>query len=272
MLTVLECFLLISLAPFAFAEEKENPWSRFGFNLGGTLIATDGSVRLGAKGLGLTVDVNDFLGLDTSTYSVRADGYWRFTQNRRHRLDFAYYGLRQSGTSTLLRNIDIGDLNLPLGTTVDTSLKMDVFRLGYSYSFFKDDRMDLGIGAGLFVLPISFELTASGLANGFEEADITAPLPVVGLRFDFAITPKWFLRSNIDLFYIEIGDFKGSIHSGKLALEYNAFKNVGFGLSAESFRVKVEAEGGDYPGVDFNGSLEYQNLGLMAYVKFYFGK
>lgn len=105
-----------------------------------------------------------------------------------------------------------------------------------------------------------------------ESESITAPLPVVGLRFDFAITPKWFLKSNLDLFYLEIDNFRGSISNIKVKLEYDAFKNVGFGLSAESFRVQVESEGDDYPGVELFGRLEYQNFRILAYIKFYFGK
>jgi hypothetical protein len=196
LLQFLTVLLLISLSPFAFADEaqqEEKPWTRFGLNLGGTFNGYDSSVRLGLKGLGLSVDAEELLDLDTSTTFFAADGFWRFTENRRHRLDLTWFSLHRSGTNTLGRDIDIGDLDIPLGTTVNTSLDIDIYRIGYSYSFFQDDRIDLALSAGAFVLPIKFDITAEGMLDGSESESITAPLPVIGLRADFAITPKWFL-------------------------------------------------------------------------------
>ncbi len=35
-------------------------------------------------------------------------------------------------------------------------------------------------------------------------------------------------------------------------------------------RVRVEAKGSDYPGVDFNGSVEFDYFGAQLYVKVFF--
>jgi hypothetical protein len=45
-------------------------------------------------------------------------------------------------------------------------------------------------------------------------ASFTAPLPVIGLRADIAITPQWFLRIGSELFYLEYDNFKGSLVRG----------------------------------------------------------
>ena len=132
--------------------------------------------------------------------------------------------------------------------------------------------MDLTFSLGAYVVPISFDLNAQGLLNIVESESITAPLPVVGLRFDFALTPKWFLRNSFDFFYLEINEYRGGITDVKVRLEYDAFKNVGFGLSAEYFWVQIEAEDNVYPGVDFIGTFEYKIIGILAYVKVYFGE
>ena len=254
----------------AQAENKINPWKKFGFNLGGSFNATDSEVQLGINNLGISIDTEELLNLDTTTTSFMFEAFWRFTKNRRHRLDFNWNSYHRTGKTTLGKDINIGDTTIPLGSRVDTTFDIDVYRISYSYSFFQDTRMDLAFSLGAYILPMSFDLSAQGLMNISESESITAPLPVVGLRFDFAITPKWFLRNSVDLFYLEIGDFRGAIHDIKIRLEYDAFKNVGFGLSAENFNVKVEAEGNDYPGVDFFGTFEYRNFGVMAYVKLYF--
>jgi hypothetical protein len=275
MLPLLIAFLLLCLALPAPAKETsqdEKPWKRFSLKLGGAANTTDSSVRLGVNGLGLAVDVEEILNLESSTSTFAVEGFWRFTKRRRHRLDFSWLAFHRSAETMLGRDITIGDLDLPLGTKVNTNLNIDIYRVGYSYSFFQDDRIDLGIGIGTYVLPIKFDITASGLIRGAESESITAPLPVFNVRADFAITPKWFLRSSFDLFYLELFDFKGGIADSKVAIEYNPFKHVGFGLSFNSFKLKVEAEESVYPGVDFLGSFEYDSLGVMAYLNFYFGK
>jgi hypothetical protein len=274
-LPLLITFLLLCLAQPALAKETnqaEKPWKRFNLKLGGAANTTDSSVRLGLKGAALDVDVEEILGLDTTTSSFAVEGYWRFMKRRRHRLDFSWLSFNRSGEKTLGSAITIGDLDLPLGTQVSTSFDLDMYRVGYSYSFFQDDRIDLGVGLGVYILPISFEITAAGLVTGAESESITAPLPVFTLRADFAITPRWLLLTKFDMFYLEISDFRGLITDTSVAVEYNPFKNVGFGLKLSSFKLKVEAEGDDYPGADFLGSFEYNNLGAMLYLNFYFGK
>jgi len=120
----------------------------------------------------------------------------------------------------------------------------------------------------LFITPIEGGITAAGV--GTTEEDIVAPLPVVGMSLDFVITPKLFLKQSLEVFYLEIGDFKGSISSFTIACEYNAWKNVGFGLGYDVFDLKLEANGSDYPNIDFVGKVEFAYSGLLLYTKIYF--
>jgi hypothetical protein len=130
--------------------------------------------------------------------------------------------------------------------------------------------MDLAASIGLFVMPIKFELSASGLGSGQGDFKFTAPLPVIGLRSDFAITPRWFLRTSFELFYLEYGNFKGGLADMNLAVEYNPWKNFAFGLGYENFRIRLLADGNDYPNVDFQGEAKVQFMGTQLYAKYFF--
>jgi hypothetical protein len=251
-------------------EKKEEPWEKFTLNLGWFFTDLESSVRFGLKGVGIEIDVEEALGFDTKTSVFRVDSFWRFSRNRRHRADFSWFALRRDGTKTLGRDIEIGDTTFPLGSTVKSSLDIDIFKGGYSYSFLQDDRIDMAAGLGLFVMPISFEISASGVFEGQESESITAPLPVLGLRADLAITPKVFLKSSFEILYLEIATFKGSILDVKISLEYNPFKYVGFGIGFESFRAGVEADKEDYPEVDFRGKIEFEYSGIQLFGKFHF--
>ena len=212
------------------------------------------------------------LGLDADTTVFRSDGNWRFTRNLRHSLDFTWYSNRRKGqTDAAPQTIEIGDITINEGDSVKASLDLDVIRVGYSYSFFQDDRMDLAVGGGLYIMPIVFKVESNGVVQGNISESFTAPLPVLSLRADFAITPKWFLRNRIDAFYLEYDNFTGAIVDTKMALEWEAFKHVGFGLAWDNFRLKAEGEGDtSVPGADFLGYFKFQNASIMLYVKGYF--
>ncbi len=252
------------------SENKATPWKRAGLNLGVFFAGTNSSVSIGLGGLGVSVDVEDALGLETTTSAGRIDGFWRFTENKRHRVDFTWFALRRDGLGVLERDIQIGDQTYPAGSTVNSSLDFDIYKSTYSYSFIQDDRFDLAGSVGLYVAPISFSISSTSGLVPSESADVTAPLPVIGLRMDFAITPKWFIRASTEAFYLEIDDYRGTILDFRGAIEYDAFKHVGFGLGFDLLSVSVEArESTDIIDLDFNGQVDFDYAGLQAYVKFF---
>ncbi len=265
--------LALMLSKPVFAEENNSvkgPWERFSINLGGFITTVDSDVRIGSEqlGLGIDVDAEEALGLETSTSVYRADTLYRFGHSRRHRFDFSFFELRRSGTKELGREIEIGDRTYSAGTTVDSYFNLSIYKTGYSYSFFQDDRFDIGASLGLFVMPIGIGVDASGI--GAESTSITAPLPVFGFRLDCAITSKLFLKQSVAVFYLEYGDFKGRIVDTSLAFEYNAWKHVGFGIGYNAFLLRIEAQGEDYPQIDFKGSIEFDYAGIMLYGKIYY--
>jgi len=208
--------------------------------------------------------------MDTKQTVFRAGGIWRFSDNRRHRADLSWFAIRRDSSKQLGQPITIDGVTYPTGTQVNAALDLDVYKAKYSYSFFQDDRVDIGAGIGLYIMPIRFEFSASGLASGQVSEAVTAPLPVFGLRADFALTPKWLFKVHGDLFYLEYEQFTGAIYNSSMAVEYKAFKNVGFGISTELFKLGIQAEDEDYPQIDFVGKFEYQYSGLMLYGRVYF--
>ncbi|MDH3576178.1 MAG: outer membrane beta-barrel protein [Desulfobacteraceae bacterium] len=253
------------------ADSDDKPWKKFNVDVGYFISNVDTNLSLGS-GLGLTVNVEDLLGLDTNNNVFRIDAFWRFTDNLRHRFDFTWFSFRRDGSTTVGRDFTIKDKNdneieILAGTRVNSKFNLDIYRARYSYSFFQDDRMDLAFSIGAYVMPIDIGLQAAGLINFDETERFTAPLPTLGLRMDFAITPKWFLRSNFEIFYLEINEFTGTIYETNVAIEYIPWKHLGFGLAGNVFSLGIEADGEDYPGIDFKGELKFRYSGLLLYAK-----
>jgi hypothetical protein len=88
----------------------------------------------------------------------------------------------------------------------------------------------LAAGIGFYVMPINFGIQVSGLVDEEGEDKFTAPLPAFNLRMDIALTPKWFIRTGAQVFYLKYEDFSGSILELRTALEYNPWKHVGIGV------------------------------------------
>jgi hypothetical protein len=266
--------LLITSAPSVLAAEntdsKDNPWERFSLSLGAFITTLDSTVVLGAKelGTGLVVNVEDALNLDSSLTVFRGDAFVRLGSSQRHRLDFSYYDLRRSANRTLTKDLEIGDNIYPIGTTVDSSLNFKIIKGGYSYSLLQDNRVDVALGGGVFVIPIDFEINAAGRRSTSES--ITAPLPYLHFRADIALTPKFFLRQTYEVFWLHLDNFEGSLFNGLIALEYKPWKYIGFGLGYNIFRVSIKAEGNDYPSIDFIGKVQLNYSGLLLYAKTWF--
>jgi len=255
-------------------QSNAQPWETAGLSAGYFISAVDTSLRLGT-GLGVDIDLEDLLGLDSTNSVFRVGGLWRFTDNQRHRLDLSWFSLSRDSTLNILGDItfenDEGEeITIGAGTTVDSFFDLDIYQLAYSYSFFQDDRLDLAAGIGLYIMPIDVGLSTSGLIDEQASADFTAPLPVVGLRMDVALTPRWYIRTGTQVFYVEYENFTGSILNVAAAVEYKPWEHVGIGVGFDALQIDIEAEGEDWPEIDLNGKLQFNYTGLQLYLRLFF--
>jgi hypothetical protein len=269
--------VLLAFSQATAAQENlagDSPWETFGVNLGVFVSATDTSFRIGS-GIGLSIDAEEALNLDATNTVFRADALWRFTENKRHRLDLTWFSLSRDATRQIGQDITFEDkdgnpITINAGSTVESNFDFDIYELAYSYSFFQDERIDLAAGIGFFIMPLDFGLRSSGVVDEDGSASFTAPLPVFGLRMDVALTPKWFLRTGSQVFYLEYDNFTGSVLEFKVAVEYNPWKHVGMGLGFDALKVSLEADGEDYPSIDFKGNVDFAYTGIQLYLRYFF--
>lgn len=87
---------------------------------------------------------------------------------------------------------------------------------------------------------------------------------------DFALTPKWYFRSQSQFFYVAYKNFEGKLAEMRGAVEYLPIRRVGIGLGFDTFHASFEATGQDYPGADFSGKFQFQDNGLQLYAKYFF--
>ena len=242
---------------------------RFSLGIGFFYSADNTGITLGSKqaGLGIVYDLEDALGLKTSSFVFRGDANLKFGKRHRSAVVLNYFGINRRATKTLEADLELGDITYPIGTKLDSKFYLSVIRAKYEYTFLQDERVSLGFSAGLYIIPLSFSVKSGSSEE--ESTAFVAPLPVFGLRSDFLITKKLELKESAEFLYLKIDNFSGSILDLRLALEYRAFKHFGFGMGINSNKLSVAAKGEDYPGIDFFGTVKMDYTGAFLSVNFY---
>ena len=223
-----------------------------------------------------TINVEDVLKLSENEIVGRFDGYWRFA--RKHRLAFGYYRLNRDARTALDVDLDIGGETWYAGALVDSDLTMDFYQLTYLYSFYQGEKWEISGALGAYWVRLKTEIALAaemtnptpppptiGTSERFESDTFEGPLPLLGLSFDYYITPKWMATLKGSYFQLTINDYKGRITNLGAKLEYQFTKTFGLGLGYDAFRLEVEAEDADgfakvdykYHGVQLYGILRF---------------
>ena len=254
----------------AAQSDYSGPWEKASLQLGGFVGTTNSEFQLNSEtlGAGAVVDLENGLGMDADYSSFRIDALYRTGKSRRHQWELHYYRSDRDGERVLDQTYQIGDTVFPAGSGVSSNLELWFANANYSYAFLQDDRVRLSGSLGVHTTGIKFDVAASGI--GSESEDVTAPLPVIGARFDVVLTERWRLRSSIDLFYLAFDDYRGSLLDTGIAVEYLPFKNVGFGLGYNAVRYRVDADEEGGLGGEWNGEIRYDFAGALLYMKLFF--
>lgn len=272
--------LLISLSTGEIIAQDTDPipgqdslvyrWQRFAINLGGFLTTMNSDISLMGTnvGLGINVNLEDALGLSSTTFAIRGEADYNFGSRRRSHVRLGYFGLLRNSSKILESEITIGEETYPIGTEVNTRFDMHIIRGIYHYSFFRDERVNLALSAGFYVLPVSFSIGTDMLID--ESANIIAPLPVVGIRNSLLVTPKFQIKQNMEVLYVRTSNFQGSINDLNIWLEYNPFRHWGFGLGYNTFRFYFSTSQELNDTFDFEGSIKTSFSGLLLYGKYFF--
>jgi hypothetical protein len=245
-------------------------WERFSVRLGGFLTTLDSDISLTGQqtGLGVNLNLEKALGLKTRTTFVRGEAEYNFGLKRRSNIRLSYFGLVRNANKRLESELEFGDSIYPIGTEIRSRYDLFIIRGLYDYDFYGDNRIKLGLSAGLYVLPVNFSVGTGNIID--ESAAFIAPLPVVGLRNAFFITPKILFKQNLEVLYVKTSHLTGTISDVNIWIEYNPFVHFGVGLGYNNFRFRLSASRPEEKMLRFDGTLSTGFTGLLFYGKYYF--
>ena len=116
-----------------------------------------------ALGIGTNIDLTNTLGVDTCTDAFRLDGLYRF--NDRHAIGLSWYRVGLSGEKSPTRIFSSETKLSSAGAATQTSLSFNIYRLLYNYSFYRNEKVELGVSPGLYMMKTNFNFAAQGTIN-----------------------------------------------------------------------------------------------------------
>lgn len=217
-------------------------------------------------GVGTNVDFTQTLGGNSSTDAFRIDTLYRF--NERHALGFSWYRVGLSGEKSLNETIQIKDQIIAAGAFTQTSLSFNTYRLLYNYSFYRNEKVELGVSPGLYMMKTNFNFVGQGtvtLPGGTPTSgsavivseQLTVPLPSIGLVVNYNITPKLQFLSRYDFFYLSIGAYSGSMFELYTGLEYRIVQHFALGAAYDRLQADLRANGHQGFTANFSYNLAY---------------
>jgi hypothetical protein len=262
---VRQAFALIAIgtAGCAVADDFIKPGQEtFKINLGAIVNDFDTSLRLdGPRDRGVEVDLDD-LGLKRNLNSFMGSATWRIASN--HRLGLQVFQTKRNAEKTTERTLEFKDQVIPAGTTLATESKTSFYIANYQYSFIKNDNMELAGVFGLYTANFKFKFNASTPPVDVD-ASTTAPLPMIGLSFDYYVTPQWTVSALAEGLKVKIGDVDGKTYNVGLSTDYMLTRNFGIGIAYSYVDLSV-----DVTKNGFTGNIGWKMNSILAYAQMRF--
>jgi hypothetical protein len=263
-----------SLAPLQSVHADDalpshNPALRdsFYFALGGYVPKTSTSAQLDSTnlGIGTNIDFERALGMTTQRVVPDVSARWRFAEH--WRFEVAYFELNRSGDKVIEQDIHWGDQDFVAGTQIQSKFNFSDLRTSIGYSFFKRPDKDIGVALGAHIASYDVGLSVAGIGvvpagGGSESKKVLAPLPVLSVYGQFALTDEWAISMRLDRFVMSYDHYYGNITSSAIDVNYQPFRYVGFGLGYRSLFINLSATKPDWTATfsqSFQGPLAYMN-------------
>ena len=242
-------------------------YDRFQASASGTLLILGAKVRIDPdSGEGTEIDVNDNLGVGSTTLQPRLALRWR--PGRRHELEGGYQWAKRSGEAVLTDTLVFRDTTFAAGLRVNSTYGTSQAFLTYRYAFMAKERTQIGaaLGIGLIFLRAEIAATAGATTGGADTAiaqfsrkgDINGPTGSLGAYGRFQLGDRWYLESDLRALYLKIDNIKVGVVEAGLAGRYflNDMVGLELGYSFGVYGVRIDGTN-NFAGIDRTGKISY---------------
>ena len=263
--SVAACACLVTAAP-ALAEGPDPLENPFHVSLGTFLVNTDTEVQVDGKlAAGTPIDWEKTFGDEGDQTRVRLDGSWRFA--KRHRLRAMIFNTSRSDSREFEQDIEWEDEVFPVGARIKGEIDFAVYQVAYEYLFLRRETWELGASIGVHYTTFDAKLSGTvetpggtGSVKRSADADLDAPLPVIGLHGTWGLGYDLWLDATAQFFSLSIDQYSGNLQDYRVGLTWQPRSWVGVGIGYNVFKVDVDV---DTSG--FKGALDWKYDGPMIF-------
>lgn len=250
---VLFCLVLMGILypvpELAWSQESvEVKKGKFALGVGYAIARFDTNIKFQNKqtGISVFVDGESTLGLPETDILPVLYGAYRFTN--KHMMGFSYFKVKREST---LLDFDetVGDITITGQATLRDNTSF--YNLFYGYSLYQDERSRVIGLIGINGLDLKYIFEANGTitypggstTSSYEvEEGIFAPLPLLGLQFWYAFTPKWSIDTKVAFVAGQYQETKAWVVNTAITSRYQFNKHVGGMLGLAYFDADVTIE------------------------------
>jgi hypothetical protein len=253
-------------------ERTRKGWPQLHASAGFMYLDADGLYAVRPPG-GENVTIIDFdrAGLKESDSSYWLSVNWR-SPNSRWGAWFGSWRYDVDGSRIWQDQLELPNGNeVPVGASVTSDFDAHWFILEATYSFYRSETVDTGIGIGLHTVDLDTTITTR-LQIGDQEAelisgslDALAPLPNVLAYVYWKFAPRWRLASRAGYFTLDYDKYGGDMLNAHCMVSYMVSQRWDLGAGYQFVDLDLEIDKTDYVQIyDINFS------GPMAFARFNF--
>ncbi len=221
----------------------------------------------------IEVDLTSDLGLDDNAKSAHLGYRWRFAEEWALSLDAQSVNL--DGGSSVTKDFNFDGKEFTAGLELDNSVDIDIYRIDVTYSFIRNDKLEVRAGGGVHAFDFGLEIQGrAGITDGTDgivrestvgKTDVLAPLPNLRAGVTYLISPKWEVSGSTGWLSLTIDNIDGGYAYADIATAYRFTDRFGAGASYSVSKLDVEvdrSDGKDKLEIEFQGPSIYLTYGF----------
>ena len=179
------------------------------------------------------------LGLDDQVEQARMEFDVRMSERNHLRID--YFKLDRFGDTVLTEPISFGEMDFDVGDNIRTNLDWRVLSLTWTYSLFKAERFEAGLGVGVHIIEAHAEMKQPGTLN-IEKFDEVAPFATVAFNAAYRISKRWSITARGQTFEYAQDELTGRLSDFHADIQYRWHKNLAVGIGYTKLRYELDRE------------------------------
>jgi hypothetical protein len=193
---------------------------------------------------GTLLSAEEDLGLDDVINQGRVEFDVRMGERSHMRVD--YFKMSRFREKLLPRAIDFGDFSFAEGTAFRTALDWRVFAMTYTYSFFRGDRFEAGLGLGMHIIQAKASGSEPGTLNRESESEVGI-FPTIAATAALRLTKRFSVTARGQSFSASPEGFEGTMSEYHVDLQYRWRRNLAIGIGYTQMVTELEVIDADLP-------------------------